>query len=88
MFGGSELAIVGVSVGILHFLANNLQAIYYRLVRRWGGRAKRDRIWDDFTVARARIQRDRHIHHDEKGQMIVDLRNEYKERVPAWAHLF
>ena len=37
MFGGSELAIVGVSVGILHFLANNLQAIYYRLVRRWGG---------------------------------------------------
>ena len=82
-FVGTALQTLGA--GCLAWLSFHAEEVYNSIKRWWGGDVEWSRCWEDYRKARNEImQKERH---DEMRHiLIVDLREEFRNKYPHWAY--
>ncbi|CAE7759193.1 unnamed protein product, partial [Symbiodinium pilosum] len=82
---GFSSALMLVTGGIFGWLSSNARAVYHEIMRWWGGPTEWRQIWEDYKKSRSEIMK-QETHPDTRSYLISDLRQEFRDNYPQWAH--
>eukprot|EP00927_Polykrikos_kofoidii_P051264 TRINITY_DN45050_c0_g1_i1.p1 TRINITY_DN45050_c0_g1~~TRINITY_DN45050_c0_g1_i1.p1 ORF type:complete len:168 (-),score=16.04 TRINITY_DN45050_c0_g1_i1:40-495(-) len=80
--------LIGQATRVFTWLQQSARAVWYSIQRWWGGSVEKNRIWSDYKEARNKIAYDRTLSEGLKRTFVADLRAEFRDEYPHYAHLW